>query len=57
MDAVERKKLESRLREMIESNNEPKITEKQTHSKSNPTIVIRRRKGKQDHNITRQSNK
>jgi phage terminase large subunit-like protein len=57
MDAAERKKLESRLREMIELNDESQVTEKQTHSKSNPAIVIRRRKGKQDQNITRQSNK
>ncbi len=57
MDATERKKLEIKLREMIELNDEPQITKKQTHSKSNPAIVIRRRKGKQDQNITRQSNK
>ena len=57
MDAAERKKLEIKLREMIELNDESQVTKKQTHSKSNPAIVIRRRKGKQDQKIIRQSNK
>ena len=57
MDAAERKKLEVKLREMIELNDEPQVTKRKKYSKSNPAIVIRRRKGKEDQNITRQSNK
>ncbi|MBW1892658.1 MAG: hypothetical protein JRI91_03030 [Deltaproteobacteria bacterium] len=57
MDTAKRKKLEVKLRGMIELNDEPRVIKKKKHSKSNPAIVIRRRKDKQDQNITRKSNK